>query len=465
MNIITFERIANLEFGIAKSEIRNPKSEIRKIMNALQQKLYLVLFIGTLLVIVSSCAPPPLEVFLSPNPSFQRPVTQSEPAPQKQEPVSPPISPTQGIIVQNNTSPGENKIVAQLNETLAEAQAYIHAGEARLQEQNPLEAIREFERARILIEEDIDPALQYIQQTPKIQGGVNILSDQRIQNIHNQRVEMLARINRSYDFQTMYARQRELDQINTLRQQSKLVLQPVLLDQGVTQTQSSRLLLEQRPVPPGINLALLTEDIDRYIPRFQQRHNEFRDCLIRANQYFPTVASILSARNVPKELAYVALIESGFQPSIVASSGEAGLWQLSRSIARSYGLEVNSHKDERKDIGASTQAFARYISNLHERFGSWELAIVGYKLGERNLQNLITRAGSYEPQDIKRQLGSYSREREFLAKLAAAVTIAKNPKAYGFDVNPPDGYGQITAQAKKPAVVPEMAELPGVTLY
>jgi hypothetical protein len=437
-----------------------------KDMKALQQRLYLVLFIGILFVIVSSCAAPPLEVFLSPNPSFQDSQTQSESVvPQNQEPVFPQFNPTQAIIVQDTASSREDKIVAQLDETLAEAQAYVHAGEARLQEQNPLEAIREFERARRVLEEDIDPALQYIQQTATIQGGMNILSEQRIQSIHTQRMEILAQINQAYDFQTLYLKQRERDQIDTLRAQNTPVLQPVLLDQRVAPFQSSRLIEKQRPVSSYMNFELLTEDIDHYTVRFQQRHNDFRECLTRANQYFPIVTSILSMHNVPKDLAYVALIESGFQPSIVASSGEAGLWQLSRSIARSYGLEVSSRRDERKDIEASTRAFARYISKLHMRFGSWELAILGYEMGEQDLQNRINRAGSYELQNVTQQLGRYSQEGAFLAKLAAAMTIAKNPKAYGFDVSPFNASGQITVQTNKPTVLPEMAELPGATLY
>ncbi len=434
-------------------------------MKTLQQRLYLVVFIGTIVVIVSSCAPPPFEVFLSPNPDFEKSETQSEPVPQRQEPVYPVLSPAPDIFVWGDTLLGEDKIVSQLLETLAEAQAHVHAGEARLQEQNPLEAIREFERARILIEESVDPALQYIQQTARIQGGVNILSDQRIQSVQNRRLEMLSRINQAYDFQTLYTRQREVDRVNALRDQNKPVLQPVFLSREVNQPRSSRLLLEQRSVSLDIKLTLATEDINRYITRFQQRRGEFRECLIRANQYFPIVTPILSAHGVPEDLAYVALIESGFQPSVVASSGKAGLWQLPRSIALSYGLEVNSGKDERKDIEAATRAFARYISYLHRRFGSWDLAILGYEMGEQQLQNMVNQMGSYAIQDITQQLGRYPREREFLAKLAAVITIANNPRAYGFDVEIPNISGQMMTQTRNPSVVPEMAELPGTTLY
>jgi hypothetical protein len=436
-------------------------------MKILQTKLYVILFIGTLVLIVSACASPPLEVFLSPNPSFQESTSPSVAPQNREEPVYQPFSPTPVITVQRSTSrPAEDKIVLQLSETLGEAEAHVHAGEARLQEQNLLEAAQEFEQARTLIEEGVNPALQYIQQAAQTQGGVNILSEQRVQNIRTQRVELLSRINRAYDFQTMYAKQRESDRVRALREENKVMLRPV----NIPQTSSSRVFLEPRPkVQPfsgSLNLAQIvsSDDINRFIVRFQQRHNEFRACLERANQYFPTVTSILSAYGVPDVLAYVALIESGFQPSVESSSGKTGLWQLSRAVAQSYGLKVNSYNDERKAIEASTRTFAQYISNLYRKFGSWELAILGYEIGEQNLQNTISRVGSANLQDIQRYSGGYTREGELLSKLAAAITIANNPKAYGFDIELPNISGQITAQGNKSSFS-VMTEPPAATLY
>jgi len=441
-------------------------------MKTLQKRLYVVLFIGAIGVIVSACAFPPLGAFLGPKPNFQDSTTQSTRAPQGQQliipqgqaPYYPSSSPASSSIVQSDMLAGADKIVSQLSETLAEAQAHVDAGEARLKEQNPLEAIREFERARALIEEGVDPSLQYIQQAPQITGGVRILPEPRIQSIQTQHTEMLSRINRSYDFQTLYLKQKESDRLAALRTQNKPILQPVILDRRVTQTRPAEILVEQRPVSFKLSLALPTADLDQYIARFQQRRNEFRECLLRANQYFPRVTSLLSASGVPEDLAYVALIESGFQPSIMVSSGKAGLWQLSNTIARSYGLAVSSNRDERNDIEPATRAFARYISDLRRRFGSWELAILGYEMGEQHLQNTIARMGSSDLQSIQQQLARSAPEGEFLTKLAAAITIAQNPRAYGFDVDLPNLSNQITAQVTKPSIS-VMTEPPAVASY
>jgi membrane-bound lytic murein transglycosylase D len=130
---------------------------------------------------------------------------------------------------------------------------------------------------------------------------------------------------------------------------------------------------------------------------------------VRANQYLPQVKAILTELGVPEDLAYIPLIESGYQPLVKSSSGQAGLWQLSPSIARSYGLIVTDVLDERLEVDASTRAFARHIFQLYRSTGSWDRAIA-----------------SFSPAD------------NYLAQLTAGITIAKNPRAYGFSVDLPN---------------------------
>lgn len=426
-------------------------------------------------MVMSACAPPPLEVFLSPNPSFQRSGTQPKPLRQEQKPEYQPVSPYSAIMVQAAPSYSTGTTLSyQLNDALAEAEAHVRAGEARLREQNPLEAIREFERARRLIEQDVDPTLQYIVQQSTVQGGTNILSTSRIQQIRGQREDLLSRINRSYDFGTMYAQQQEKEKLKALRNASKPILQPIRLSEETYMSGRSRLLMTPQPKQPvpissALNLTWLSDDeITRHISRFQQRHTDFRSCLVRANQYFPQVTSILTAKGIPEDLAYIALIESGFQPSAKSSSGDAGLWQISRATARSYGLKVTSQVDERVNIEPSTRAFARYMSHLYRRFGSWELAIIAYEVGEQVLQNTINRVGSYDLHVLKDHIKSYSPERTYLARFAAGMVIAKNPGSYGFDIDLSNVTGQLTLQTGKPqpsASSKMMLEPPVVTLY
>lgn len=411
-------------------------------------------FIGAILIITSACAPLSLEVFFSSNPSFDQSDNYPKPLQQRQEPVNQPVTPTPSIMVQPTPSPqSENRLASQLSEVLREAEAHVRAGEARIREQKPLEAIREFEHARLLIEQDVDPILQYIDQQSMTESGFSMLSTSRIQQFQGQRVNMLSRINRAYDFRTMYAKQQQVEKVNALRKVSKAVLQPIILHGGTSTSEKSWVhtvpKTERQPIPisPIFNINWLSaEEINYYISRYQQRHVDFRQCLLRANQYFSQVTSTLFAEGVPEDLAYIALIESGYQPSAKSSSGKAGLWQLSPSVAKSYGLNVGTNNDERLHITRSTRAFAQYMSHLHNKFGSWELAIIAYGVGEQTLQNTINRVGLRDPQVIKERIGSYSPEIAFLARVVAGMNIAKNPKAYGFDIELPNISRHMTAQ-------------------
>lgn len=363
-------------------------------------------------------------------------------------------------------------ILNQIDEALAEADAHVYAGEARLQENNILEAIREFELARQLVENDVNPGLQYIQQLPKVQGGATILSESQIQSIRIQQQSILERINRSYDFQALYERQRNMDRINTLREQNKPVLKPLVLDR--------RNIIQNGIVKPEIPtseeyvghvviddlfLVIPVQDVEWYIEKFQQHQATFHSYLLRTNQYYPVVSSILSSHGVPKALAYVGLVASGSQPTVKDSaSGKVGLWQLSADVARHYGLRVSSTQDERKDVEASTAAFARYMRDLQHRFGSWDLAIMAYEMGEQKFQRVVNRAGSYEAEEIRHYLGASSPEGSFLPKLAAAILIAENPVDFGFTAGQLSQFsGSGTTQTLVPVNV-ELNETPVTTI-
>ncbi|MDY0091134.1 MAG: lytic transglycosylase domain-containing protein [Candidatus Vecturithrix sp.] len=459
-----------------------------------QRTTWRMLFLlGTLMFLASSCAPPSLDVFLSPNPNFEdaspvqatslqqqytphtplQPVTFAGAPLVQPTVVQPSVEYTSGQPASIQTFAGyynDNRLVLQLNETMREAEALILSGEARLQEQNPLEAIREFERARLLLEQDFGPTLQYVEQQSTIQGGVGILSMSEIQRLRDQQTTLLMRINQSYDFETMYEKKYAEEKFETLRRTNIVKTQPISAP-GIPS--SSRVLLQPRPISSTMPSAswlnvswLPAEDIDRAIEQFRMRAADFRSCLAQANQHFPQVTSILSQEGVPQELAYIALIESGYQPSARSSSGSAGLWQLSKSVARSYGLNTSSSSDERLSVTTSTRAFARYIKDLQRRFGNWELAILGYHLGENALRGAVNYVGTSDPQRI---VAYSSSARAYLSKFAASMMIANNPNAYGFDgalsnmsgqyVHHPSG-GQYSDKASA-----GMFEPPVVTLY
>lgn len=356
-------------------------------------------------------------------------------------------------------STGES-LVMQVQNSLSEADALVSSGEARMREGDLRSAVLELERARLLIEQDLDPALAQIKTQSTIQGGVGILSTSQIQGVSGERAELVDRIEEAYNLDGVIDQQQELDKLNKLREESRFRLTPV---SSASSAGNSRLMPIERPnqMPQQTTPTVPTNqgwnwqdefsgEVERNIRIFQQRYGDFAQCLERANQYFPQVASILRSYGVPPEIAYIALIESGFQPNALSSSGRAGLWQLSAAQARQYGLRVSSGRDERFSIDASTHAFARYISSLYQHAGTWRLAVI-----------------------------SHSSRQDYLSKLIAAMVIANDPQTYGFSAYTPNlsGYTDTSwaqggwssnqssqfAPAQTQSV--EMLEPPSATLY
>ncbi len=125
--------------------------------------------------------------------------------------------------------------------------------------------------------------------------------------------------------------------------------------------------------------------------------------------YFSLIENILSQYGLPKELKYLAVIESNLKSSAVSRVGAKGPWQLMPQTARDLGLKVNRNVDERKNYVKSTRAAALYLRDLYNQLGDWLLVIAAYNAGTANVYHAIHRSGSHNFWDLQDYLPLESR--------------------------------------------------------
>ncbi len=142
---------------------------------------------------------------------------------------------------------------------------------------------------------------------------------------------------------------------------------------------------------------------------------------------------VLEGRGVPKDLVYLAMIESGFEPSATSTKNAGGVWQFMPEVARAYGLEVSYWVDARRDPERAVEAAARLFEDLHHRFGSWPLAFAAYHAGYGAILRSITRYNTNDYWELcKHEAGLPWETTLYVPKILAVAIIGHNLDAFGF---------------------------------
>ena len=178
--------------------------------------------------------------------------------------------------------------------------------------------------------------------------------------------------------------------------------------------------------------------VDFFVDPSRDRFNIW---LGRLPRYEGMIRNVLRRYNVPEDLIYLALIESGYSNTAVSRANAIGMWQFIRSTGRQYGLRIDGWVDERRDPFKATDAAARHLSDLQQQFNSWYLAAAAYNGGatrvSRGLRRLNEDEGSDSTFFVLAEKRWIRREtRDYVPKLIAATMVAKDPAGYGFDSIP-----------------------------
>ena len=181
----------------------------------------------------------------------------------------------------------------------------------------------------------------------------------------------------------------------------------------------------------------INKQVEFYLDLFQNKQKTyFKRWLARSGKYLPAIHHELINAGLPQDLVYLAMIESGFNPSAYSHAHAAGLWQFIRGTGRNYGLRIDSWVDERREPEKATKAAVAYLGVLYERFGDWHLAVAAYNAGEGKIERAIKKYNTRDFWKLAQHKYLRLETKRYVPKLIAAIIIARNPEQYGFtDIN------------------------------
>ncbi|MBP1712644.1 MAG: lytic transglycosylase, LysM and LysM [Deltaproteobacteria bacterium] len=193
--------------------------------------------------------------------------------------------------------------------------------------------------------------------------------------------------------------------------------------------------------------SLSNEKVQDFISHYQGRGESFFSrSLARSQAYEGMMKRIFREKNLPEDLFYLALIESGYNPTALSRAKASGIWQFISQTAKRFGLRIDKWVDERRDPEKSTLAAAEYLKTLHGMFNNWDLATAGYNAGEAKILTAMRKAQSDDFWEISNHRYLKQETKKYVPQFLAAMTIAKEPQKYGFsniEYHPPLVYEKV----------------------
>jgi len=150
----------------------------------------------------------------------------------------------------------------------------------------------------------------------------------------------------------------------------------------------------------------LRQYVNNYIRENEEELNAVR---MRSARPFRLIDSIFGRYGLPREMKYLAVIESQLKSTAVSKVGAKGPWQFMAVTAQQLGLRVDSTTDERTHYYKSTVAAAKYLKDLYNEFGDWLLVLAAYNGGPAPVYRAMRKAGSHDYWILEKYLPAESR--------------------------------------------------------
>jgi LysM repeat protein len=204
---------------------------------------------------------------------------------------------------------------------------------------------------------------------------------------------------------------------------------------GVVDTAALSSLIERpvgaKPASPRHDLQLVENPLtERWVRFFTGDGRHYMELwLTRLPKYQDGIWMVLDEYDIPRDLVYLAMIESGLSLQARSYANAVGPWQFIAGTGKLYDLRIDWWVDERRNLEKATRAAASHLRDLYEQFDSWPLALAAYNCGSRRVERAIAR---HKTRDFWKLTSLPSQTRNYVPKFMAALYIGKDTRRYGF---------------------------------
>lgn len=294
-------------------------------------------------------------------------------------------------------------------------------------------------------------------------ASISCTNAQEVASQNTEKVIVWSKIEENYQVQLIrehgaeYILRTPLHLVDIQSQQDGIVNAEVVRQPMEFQTNE---LIQSRMSYSGVGMPLTFNDSVRTeIDRLLVNRKTIELALGRSEYFLNLYDNIILSYGAPRALRYLPLIESSYKPSSKSRAGAKGIWQFMKGTARLYGLKVNNTVDARLDPTLASDAAVRFLTDLYDEFGDWELVLASYNAGPGRVKRAINASGLENPTfwEIKHLLPKETRR--YVPKFMAAVYVMENALQIGL-VADREGYKDVESQVAelrkanfKPSVV------------